>query len=207
MRNTCLVGNCFIERLDERQSEATETGASAGATANCSSEAPWWADLTPNMKFSFQLKLLAACSRQAWGTRSWPLRWDTPSIPVMKLPRWHIQPPPALIFHFSHTPLSTTHPPLFNSPLKPLNGSRDSNGRWTHHRWPQAQSRFLGGGRAHRKQLVDIFTQPPLPFLSPPPPLHPLSWGMCSRCDSSNNVQQAPVSCPYASVPSSADPR
>lgn len=117
MRNTCLVGNCFIERLDERQSEATETGVSAGATANCSSEAPWWADLTPNMKFSFQLKLLAACSRQAWGTRSWPLRWDTPSIPVMKLPRWHIQPPPALIFHFSHTPLSTTHPPLFNSPL------------------------------------------------------------------------------------------
>lgn len=37
MRNTCLVGNCFIERLDERQSEATETGVSAGATANCSS--------------------------------------------------------------------------------------------------------------------------------------------------------------------------
>lgn len=45
-----------------------------------------------------------------------------------------------------------------------------------------------GLGAITQEATLEIF--PP-----PPPPLHPPRWGMSSRCDSSQDVEQAPVSC------------
>lgn len=122
--------------------------------------------------------------------------------PVIALPPWHSRlkatskvDPFTLLFH----PV----PPALASPRKPLNESRSLHGCWKHHRWPQAPSDFnlttlaslshsplVAWGLSHRKQRWRYSHLPPLP-----PPLHPLRWGMSSRCDSSQDVEQAPVSC------------
>lgn len=58
------------------------------------------------------------------------------------------------------------------------------------------------GGYHTGSNVGDIPTSPPLP-----PPLHPLRWGMSSRCDSSQDVEQAPVSCLHLFPPAQISDR